>query len=165
MTANNAPRVNDMTLFESDRIHVIPFNNHVDINERDLGLKDRLSLPESLSGILNWCIAGLERFNKEGLVPSGICLAATAAYQAESDKIHAFVTDCFITAEGEGVAGSTAYKVYQQWCQESGYQAEGKQALFRELRERKLMVDSATIKGKTQRNVLPDCGLAQNAGW
>lgn len=99
MTANNAPRVNDVTLFESGRIHAIPFNNHLDADQRDLGLKDRLTEPASPSGILNW-------------------------------------------------------------CQDSGYQAEGKQAFYRELRERKIMVDSCTVKSVTKRNVMPNRKLA-----
>ena len=160
MTANNAPRVNDMTLFESDRIHVIPFNNHLEAHQRDLGLKDRLTAPESLSGILNWCIEGLRRFREEGMQPSGLSIAATLNYQAESDKIHGFMGDCLITAEDESVTGTMVYKAYQSWCKDSGYQAEGKQAFFRELRERKLMVDSCTVKGVTKRNVVPDRKLA-----
>lgn len=160
MTANNAPRVNDMTLFESDRVHVIPFDNHLEAGQRDLGLKDRLCEPESLSGILNWCIDGLRRFREGGLRPSGISMAATLNYQAESDKIHAFVGDCLVTAHDECVTGGTVYKAYKNWCQDSGYQAEGKQAFYRELRERKLMVDSCTVQGVTKRNVVPGCRLA-----
>ncbi len=159
MTANNAPRVNDMTLFESDRIHVIPFNNHLEADQRDLGLKDRLTTAESLSGILNWCIEGLHRFREEGMRPSGLSMLATMNYQAESDKIHAFMGDCIVSAEGECVTGARLYKAYQDWCRDSGYQAEGKQAFYREMRERKLMVDTCTVKSVTKRNVVPDCKL------
>ena len=160
MTANNAPRVNDMTLFESDRIHVIPFNNHLEADQRDLRLKDRLTEPASLSGILNWCLTGLRRFRDEGMKPSGLCIAATLNYQAESDKIHGFMADCLVGAEDECVTGTTVYKAYKTWCQDSGYQAEGKQAFYRELRERKIMVDSCTVNGVTKRNVVPNCRLA-----
>ena len=160
MTANNAPRVNDMTLFESDRIHVIPFNNHLDADQRDLGLKDRLTESASLSGILNWCLEGLRRFREEGMKPSGLSMLATMNYQAESDKIHSFMTDCLTSADDECVTGAMVYKAYKSWCQDSGYQAEGKQAFYRELRERKIMVDSCTVKGVTKRNVVPNCTLA-----
>ena len=163
MTANNAPRVNDMTLFESDRIHVIPFNNHLEADQRDLGLKDRLTEPASLSGILNWCLAGLRRFREEGMKPSGISILATMNYQAESDKIHGFMGDCLVSTDGECVTGTMVYKAYKSWCQESGYQAEGKQAFYRELRDRKIMVDSCTVGGVTKRNVVPNCKLA--GGW
>lgn len=160
MTADNAPRVDDMTLFESDRIHVIPFNNHLEADQRDLGLKDRLTAPESLSGILNCCIEGLRRFREEGMRPSGLSMLATMNYQAESDKIHAFMGDCLVSAEGECVTGARLYKAYQDWCKDSGNQAEGKQAFFRDLRERKLMVDTCTVKGVTRRNVVPNRKLA-----
>lgn len=160
MTANNAPRVNDMTLFESDRIHVIPFNNHLEVDQRDLGLKDRLTEPESLSGILNWCLEGLRRFHEEGMKPSGLSMLATMNYQAESDKIHSFMSDCLVSAEDECATGAEVYRAYKNWCQDSGYQAEGKQAFYRELRERKIMVDSCTVAGVTKRNVVPSCRLA-----
>ena len=159
MTANNAPRINDMTLFESDRVHVIPFDNHLEADQRDLGLKGRLTEPESLSGILNWCIAGLQRYRKEGLKPSAASVMATINYRAESDKIHAFMVDCLASSEGDYATGTSVYTAYQHWCNESGYQAEGKQAFFRELRERQLLLDSCTVQGVTKRNVVPNCRI------
>lgn len=139
---------------------MIPFNNHLEADQRDLGLKDRLTAPESLSGILNWCIEGLRRFREEGMRPSGLSMLATMNYQAESDKIHAFMGDCLVSAEDECVTGARLCKAYQDWCKDSGYQAEGKQAFFRDLRERKLMVGTCTVKGVTRRNVVPNCKLA-----
>lgn len=159
MTANDAPRVNDRTLFESDRIHVIPFNNHLEAEDRDLSLKDRLTEPRSLSGILNWCIEGLRRYRKDGMRPSTMSVAATSTYRDESDKIRAFKADCLYDNPGSSVAGAEAYKAYKNWCQESGYQAEGKQAFFRELRERGIMLDSGTVNGITKRNYIPECLL------
>ena len=71
--------------------------------------------------------------------------------------------DCLVSTDGECVTGTMVYKAYKSWCQESGYQAEGKQAFYRELRDRKIMVDSCTVGGVTKRNVVPNCKLA--GGW
>ena len=68
--------------------------------------------------------------------------------------------DCLVTAKDECVTGADVYKAYKNWCQDSGYQAEGKQSFYRELRERKIMVDSCTVQGVTKRNVVPNCKLA-----
>lgn len=163
MTANDAPRVNDRTLFESNRVYVIPFNHHLEIGERDTGLKDRLARPESLSGILNWCIEGLRSYREGGLQPSGLSIAATANYEAESDKLHNFMCECLVSADGEGVTGARLYEAYRNWCGDSGYQAEGKQSFFRELRGRGILHDTGTVNGVTKRNVVPDCRLAGGA--
>lgn len=112
MTANNAPCVNDVTLFESNRVYVIPFNRHLEAGERDLGLKERLARPESLSGILNWCLEGWRRFKEEGLQLSGLVMLATADYQAKSDKIHCFMDECLTTSD-DAVTGADAYEAYQ----------------------------------------------------
>ena len=157
MTANNAPRVNDMTLFESERVYVIPFDNHLERARQDPQLKDRLCEPANLSGILNWCIDGLRRYREEGLVPPRAVLEATNRYRAESDKYAAFIGECLEACESSYVTGKDAYTAYQTWCSDSGYQAEGKQAFYRELRDRKLMKDAATVGGVTRRNVIPSC--------
>ena len=159
MTANNAPRVNDMTLFDSDRIHVIPFNNHLEASQRDLGLKDRLAAPESLSGILNWCIDGLRRFRRDGLIPSPTVLAATAAYRTDSDKIQSFMNECTVPYYDECITAVDLYRSYQEWCKESGYQAEGRKGFYRDLRERGLLAETHTINGRTVRHVVLGCKL------
>ena len=161
MTANNAPKVNDMTLFESDRVHVIPFNNHLEADQRDLGLKKRLKSSGSLSGIFNWCIAGLQRFREKGLVPSSQSIMATENYKAESDKISNFMRDCLIASREGCITGKAVFDAYKQWCKDSGYEAGGKQAFFHELRERNLMVDSCTVGSLTKRNVVPGFMLAE----
>lgn len=161
MAANNAPKVNDMTLFDSDRVYVIPFDNHLEAGERDARLKDRLARPGSLSGILNWCLAGWERFKAEGLRPSDAVLSATAKYRAESDKLLCFMGDCLERGAEWMLPGSEVYRAYREWCSESGYQAEGKQAFFRELRERGLLAAACTVNGETRRNIMPGFRLAR----
>lgn len=156
MTANDAPKVNDMTLFDSDRVHVIPFGTHLEADQRDPKLKDRLCAPESLSGILNWLLVGLKRYRDRGrLAPSMLSVLATTAYRTNSDKLQSFVCDCLTEVSTGCVTGRAVYSAYQTWCRESGYQAEGKQSFFQELRERGLMVETYTFDGKTLRNAVP----------
>lgn len=153
MTANNGPKVNDATLFESDRIFVIPFDNHLEKSERDTKLKDRLVKPKSLSGILNWCLEGLRLYKEEGLEPSPAITAATQKYAHDSDKIACFFDDCMIRDDGNST-GNYVYQSYKSWCISSGYSPEGKQQFFKELRARKLLADSGSINGSTHRNVV-----------
>ena len=154
MTANHAPKVNDMTLFESDRVHVIPFNNHLEANERDLKLKQRLAGKDSLSGIFNWCLDGLRRFREEGLNPSRMSVLATESYKADSDKLLNFQRDCLVPANDGCITGKECFDAYRDWCRDSGYEAGGKQTFFSDLRERNLLVSSYTVAGVTKRNVV-----------
>lgn len=153
MTANNGPKVNDATLFESDRIFVIPFNNHLEKAQRDTKLKDRLVKPKSLSGILNWCLEGLRMYREEGLEPSPAIEEATRQYAQDSDKIACFFEDCMIADESNST-GNHVFQAYKRWCAESGYSAEGKQVFFKELRSRNLLVESGTVNGSSRHNVV-----------
>ena len=62
---NHLPQISDMTLFESDRIKIIPFNRHFTAEERDIDLKSFFAKPENLSGILNWCLEGFRLYMTE----------------------------------------------------------------------------------------------------
>ena len=64
---NHLPQISDMTLFESDRIKIIPFNRHFTAEERDIDLKSFFARSENLSGILNWCLEGFRLYMTEGL--------------------------------------------------------------------------------------------------
>ena len=50
---NHLPQISDITLFNSDRIRVVPFYRHFKEDERDIDLKSFFAQPENLSGILN----------------------------------------------------------------------------------------------------------------
>ena len=154
MTANNAPKVNDQTLFESNRVFVIPFENHLDADRRDTGLKDRLALDASLSGVLNWCLDGLKAFREEGLQPPMAVTLATLQYSLASDKISTFMGECLLPADDCNISGKRVYELYREWCRDSGLCAEGKSGFFQELRERGLLADTGTVNGKTMRNVV-----------
>ena len=63
--------------FQSGRINVITFDRHFELHERDMNLKNKLKSPKELSGILNWCIEGLQLYRVEGLQPPEAVAAAT----------------------------------------------------------------------------------------
>ena len=91
MDTNHLPTVTDATLFSSDRVNVIPFNRHFAEHERDASLKAKLTAPESLSGILNWCLEGLRLLRIEKLQPPAAVKAATRSYEEDTDRSGATV--------------------------------------------------------------------------
>ena len=91
---NHLPQISDMTLFESDRIKIIPFNRHFTAAERDIDLKSYFAKPENLSGILNWCLVGFRLYLTEGLTMPDSVEMATTQYRQQSDRIMMFTSGC-----------------------------------------------------------------------
>ncbi|MCD8396687.1 MAG: phage/plasmid primase, P4 family [Lachnospiraceae bacterium] len=125
LNTNHLPYVSDVTLFSSDRVKVIPFNRHFTEEEQDHELKKVLVKPESLSGILNWCMEGLQALRTEGWMMPEAVREATQEYRDTSDKVGQFISDklqCDPTGECDA---RTVYGLYQTWCLDNGFKAEG----------------------------------------
>ena len=121
---NHLPQISDMTLFESDRIRIIPFNRHFTADERDIDLKSFFTEPANLSGILNWCLEGFRLYQKEGLKMPGSVEKATKEYREVSDRVLMFTTQCLVKKAGEELRSSAIYRRYQDWCTENGCKYE-----------------------------------------
>ena len=122
INTNYLPRANDVTIFSSGRVKVIPFNRHFEPEEQDKTLKKRLL--KEFSGVLNWCLEGLWLMQETGFDPPEAVLAATAEYRHDSDKLTRFVEDC-LEADPRAEATTTAvYSAYQEWCRGNGQQSE-----------------------------------------
>lgn len=154
MNTNHLPIISDDTLFSSGRVVVIEFLKHFEEDQQDRTLKDRLCSPESLSGILNWCLEGWYAYKKEGLEPPQPIVDATAQYRLDSDKIGAFISECLVPCESINTVGKEAYMAYTRWCQDAGYGIENKSNFFAELKNKGIFRISGTVKGKTVRNII-----------
>jgi putative DNA primase/helicase len=69
------------------RIRLVPFNVTIPDGKKDERLREKL-LAES-SGILNWALAGLASYRKDGLMEPKDILAATEEYRSEEDWFRA----------------------------------------------------------------------------
>lgn len=154
MNTNYLPLVTDDSLFSSGRINVITFDRHFEPEEQNRDLKEELRTPEALSGILNWCLAGLERYREKGLRPPEAIQAATQNYRSISDKIGSFISEQLEPSKSN-VKGKDVYLEYKRWCDDNGYAAENKGNFYAELRSRKLMLKFGTVDGSTEHNVVP----------
>lgn len=123
---NHLPQISDMTLFDSDRIKIIPFYRHFSKDERDIDLKGYFARPESLSGILNWCIEGFRLYQEEGLEMPKSVSDATAHYQEISDRVMMFVKQCLKKAKGQELRAQAIYERYKDWCKENGFKYENR---------------------------------------
>ena len=124
LDCNHLPMVNDMTLFESRRLMIIPFERHFSPEEQDRSLKAYFAQPENQAGILNWLIEGYHLLVEEGLDPPESVLAATGIYQEDSDQITQFVRDELAEIPGAEVRTSEVYARYRCWCDDNGIPQE-----------------------------------------
>ena len=123
INTNYLPIVNDMTIFTSGRIIIIPFERHFDESEQDKSLKKEFAKNEVQSAILNWLLDGYELLQKEGLAIPQSVKDATAQYQHNSDKLQLFIDECMEQGDYEEKT-STIYLSYRNWCIENGHYAE-----------------------------------------
>lgn len=124
INTNYLPNVSDMTLFDSGRLKIIPFNRHFEESEQDKGLKHYFSQPDNLSGIFNWCLTGYQEFCKQGLETPQAVKDATTDYRSDSDRIGQFIEAWLEEGEAYEVRSSAAYRLYNTWCIKYGYNAE-----------------------------------------
>lgn len=107
---------NDVSL--RDRIRIIPFNNRPTPDKLDTTLADKLSTPESLSGILNWLIEGWQKYRQRGLrdVPTVMGDALNRFYAA-NDAIADFLEEHDYRKDEYGglVAVMDVFHAYTDW--------------------------------------------------
>lgn len=125
VNTNFLPVINDMTLFSSDRIIIIPFDRHFDEQSRDTTLKHRFAEENVQSAILNWLLEGYRLLQSEGLFLPQSVKDATGRYQHDSDKMALFFEDNLVEDSNAEVMTSAVYARYKVWCQENGSFPEG----------------------------------------
>ena len=130
INTNHLPNITDLTLFDSGRIKIIPFNRHFAENERDEGLKSQFAKPENMSGIFNWVLEGYKKFKKEKLAMPQSVVDATQQYHMDSDRIGRFCSECLEEAEGEELTSQQVYSKFVEWCSGQGDLRPGKQSDF-----------------------------------
>lgn len=121
INTNHLPKVTDATVFSSDRVKVLLFERYFEEHERDTGLKDELTRPENLSGILNWCIEGWKMLQQNGFAEPQCVTDAVNSYRVDSDKVGMFFSE-MMAQDANGEASMTdTYEAYKGWCVDNGY--------------------------------------------
>lgn len=124
INTNYLPVVNDMTVFSSGRVIIIPFERHFDEADQDKGLKREFAAPTVQSAILNWLIEGFNQLYRHGLHMPQSVINATRQYQHDSNKTVLFIEDCMEEGADYEERTSDVYSKYKLWCMENGQYAE-----------------------------------------
>lgn len=135
INTNYLPVINDMTLFTSGRIVIVPFDRHFSEEEQDKGLKREFLKPEIQSAILNWLIGGYRLLRKEGFGQPDSVKNAVRAYFHDSDKTVQFTEECLTEDARSEVRTSAVYDRYRMWCYENGCYTENCRNFLQELRK------------------------------
>ena len=166
VNANTLPEVNDMTVFWSGRVLVVPFTKHFEEWEQDPHLKAKMSTEEARSGILNWLLEGLRKYRVDRMKTSAAMQRALDEYRYESDKLSRFIGDCLpLSADPRlKIRSDDVYANYQAWCNENGNFPEAKNRFLAGLRSRGVQMDrqrpssggekTTVIIGRENRDVL-----------
>lgn len=160
INTNHLPRTNDLTVFSSGRVKVLPFNQRFVGGSQNQHLKEELRQPGSLSGILNWCIEGLRLLEAEGFDEPDSVREATSDYAKASDKIGRFIEDCLEENPYGEILTDEAYTVYSSWCRANGQFPEQRTSFNQALESH-----GVTVKKKRPRNNLGRNPLSMILGY
>ena len=135
LSTNYLPAVNDDTVFKSDRIWVLEFNEHFEGTDRDNDLKDYFTQPKNLPTILKWLIDGCKDYLQNGLNPPECVIKATQNYREQYDRVGMFIKDCCEIDEEKKVLRGELNSAYERWCRkpENRFQPLGTQKFYNDI--------------------------------
>lgn len=127
-SANDLPGSTDVTDAYFRRWLIIPFPHTFEHGKNaDENLFDKLTTPQELSGLLNLCLEGLRRLERQGgFSESKTIQDALKAYRGDTDSVTGFMEECCILEEGARVSKNELYEAYQAWCENAGLKPLGK---------------------------------------
>lgn len=154
LMGNYKPEVSDMSDGMWRRMILIPFDVKIPNEQQDLGLPEMLRA--EAAGILNWALAGLRDYLRDGLqVPEQVS-HATNAYKDENDLLRQWLSDeCEVSAEC-GERKGVLYSSYETWGKANGIPPISQPRFTRRLGKQfhlKLAPDHRTVLGVRLRGV------------
>lgn len=138
VNTNYLPAVSDDTVFKSDRVWVITFDESFTEDKRDRDLKEIFNAPENQPTILKWLVDGCTEYFKQGLNPPKCVREATADYRLKYDRIGNFIKDCCVVGSDYKTQRGELYEAYCSWCckAERRYKPLGTTTFYGEIERR-----------------------------
>jgi putative DNA primase/helicase len=133
MATNHKPLIRGTDHGIWRRIKLIPFTTTVSPDRQDKRLESKL-LDEG-PGILNWLIAGTQRWIERGLDAPDVIRNATEEYRNEMDVLGTFIKECCVQGPECTVRARELFRAYQEWCEENNEHACSERFLSLRLKE------------------------------
>lgn len=147
-SANELPRINDLSGGLKRRLIFIPFNAKFSKRDEDYDpfIKDKITTPAALEYLLKIAIDGLYRIiNNNSITSSEVCDKVWEEYEAINNPVVSFIEEHKI--ENESV--NDVFRQYQVWCVESGLKPLSKIVFGKEVRKQGFNSNkSVKIEGK-----------------
>jgi putative DNA primase/helicase len=116
--ANHKPIIRGTDYAIWRRIHLIPFNATFREEQQDKNLLSKLMA--ELPGILAWAVRGCLEWQKSGLQPPKVVVAATHAYREDQDVFADFLADRCVLGLERSCSAESLYQSFVAWCQSTG---------------------------------------------
>lgn len=133
-SANELPRINDLSGGLKRRLVFIPFNARFTRHDPDYDpfIRDKLSTPDAIEYMLKLALDGLYRILKNNSITSSkACDNVWEEYESINNPVVSFISECKI--ENESV--NDVFRRYQVWCHESGLKPLSKIIFGKEVRK------------------------------
>lgn len=118
IAGNHKPGLRSVDEAIRRRFNLIPFTVTIPAAERDLALKNKLR--EEWPAILAWAVEGCLMWQKQGLGPPKVVLAATDAYLASEDTVAAWIEECCVRDPDGWESQGDLYASYKAWAEKAG---------------------------------------------
>lgn len=135
LNTNHLPAVTDDTVFSSNRIWVIEFDQHFDEKTQDKDLKEIFARRENRPTILKWLLDGCKDYMTNGLNPPKCVRTATENYRKMHDRIGNFIDSCCAVGDDKKILRGSLYAAYRAWCfkAENKYHPLGSTTFYNEI--------------------------------
>ncbi len=153
---NFLPKMTDDTIFKSDRIHLIEFTRHFELEERDMSLKQKLQ--NEKSGIFNLIIEYYKLFKKQGFVMPEETINTIKKYQLDSNNVLAF-TKTIYRDDNSYETQKALYEAYDNWCKDEKLMPLAKKNFKNEI----CKYGAYFIEEK--RRLTNNAGMSENTFW
>jgi putative DNA primase/helicase len=143
LATNHRPIVRGMDLAIWRRILLWPYEVTIPEADRKPGYERELAAEGS--GILNWLLEGLRRYQEAGrlTIPAKV-RAATAQYRSDMDVLGPFIREECVFGPLEQCTKNAVYGRYEEWCRVNGERALSQRKLRDALLERGIDEDRKT---------------------
>lgn len=119
LASNHLPEIKGTDRGMWRRVHLLPFNQKFEGDRVDPDLDEKLQA--EMSGILNWCLLGLQDFwVRGGVDPPQVVLYSTKALENQSDLFQQWFDERLTPHTGASLRRSTTYLDYRNFLRTSG---------------------------------------------
>lgn len=124
LVTNYLPNIDDPTIYNSNRFRIVLFEHQFAPDEQDNNLKEKLCDPAILSAVLNWCLEGLYKYYKRGLVAPAKSQDMLQNLSLDCDLLGTFFKEELVADPEVDTIVYSIYPIYEKWCEQRHYKPE-----------------------------------------